>query len=102
MSRSSLTSRVLSGLVLLPIVLLLVIRGEWAFLVFIELMVILGSIEFFRMARHKGTEPHQWLGAIAAAALAALMYQGHAAASGLAVTVVFLLLLDLELRRGRP
>jgi phosphatidate cytidylyltransferase len=54
------------------------------------------------MARHKGAEPHMGLGVLAAAALAALLYEGHAAASGLAVTIFFLLVLVLELKRGRP
>lgn len=91
-----------SGLLGLPVVLYLVHLGSWPFLVFIEAMVILGSIEFFRMARHKGADPHQTLGVLAAAALAALMYEGHHAASGLAVTIFFLLVLVLDLKRGRP
>ena len=92
----------LSSVLLLPVVLFLVYLGGWPFLLFIEAMVVLGSIEFFRMARHKGADPHQWLGVLAAAALAALMYEGHSAASGLAVTIFFLLVLVLELQRGRP
>ncbi|MDZ4804773.1 MAG: phosphatidate cytidylyltransferase [Candidatus Eisenbacteria bacterium] len=99
---SSLVRRVVSGILLLPVVLLLVHRGGWPFLLFIEAMVVLGSVEFFRMARHKGADPHHWLGVLAAAALAALMYEGHNAASGLAVTIFFLLVLVLELQRGRP
>jgi phosphatidate cytidylyltransferase len=101
-SASSLTRRFLSGLILLPVVLGLVHLGGWAFLLFIEALVILGSIEFLRMARHKGAEPHVTLGVLAAAALAALLYEGHPAASGLAVTVFFLLVLVLELQRGKP
>jgi len=101
-SGSSLTRRVVSGLILAPAVFYLVYLGSWPFLLFIEALVILGSIEFLRMARNKGAEPHMELGVLAAAALAALLYEGHAAASGLAVTLFFLLVLVLELRRGRP
>ncbi|HEX7879302.1 MAG TPA: phosphatidate cytidylyltransferase, partial [Candidatus Eisenbacteria bacterium] len=78
MSGSSLARRVASGLVLAPLVFYLVYLGSWPFLLFIEAMVILGSIEFLRMARNKGAEPHMELGVLAAAALAALLYEGHA------------------------
>lgn len=99
---SSLARRLLSAVVFLPVVLGVTWIGGWAYLVFLELLVVLGLVEFFRMARHKGAEPHGRSGVAAGMALAGLMTLGYTAASGLAVTVFFLLVLVLELRRGHP
>lgn len=99
---SSLARRVGSALLFLPIVLGATWFGGWAYLVFLELLVVLGLVEFFRMARHKGADPHTRSGVAAGMALAGLMTLGYTAASGLAVTVFFLLVLVLELRRGHP
>jgi phosphatidate cytidylyltransferase len=99
---SSLTRRVLSAALFLPLILGVTWIGGWAYLVFLELLVVLGLVEFFRMARHKGAEPHGRSGVAAGMALVGLMTLGHPAASGLAVTVFFLLVLVLELRRGHP
>jgi phosphatidate cytidylyltransferase len=99
---SSLARRILSAVVFLPLIIALSLIGGWAYLVFLELVVVLGIVEFYRMARHKGAEPHVAIGALAGGALVGLMYEGHAAASGLVMTLVFLVGLVLELRRGRP
>jgi phosphatidate cytidylyltransferase len=99
---SSLPRRLLSAALWLPLVILAIHLGGWAWLLFIEAMVVLGLFEFYRMARHKGTEPHERAGVAAAAVLAGFMWAGHSAGSAPVVSLFFLLVLVLELRRGRP
>lgn len=99
---SSLPRRLLSALLFLPLVLWAIHVGDWIWLLLIEAMVILGLVEFYRMARHKGADPHERTGVAAGAALAAFMWAGHAGGSAPVVTLFFLLVLVLELRRRRP
>jgi phosphatidate cytidylyltransferase len=101
-SRSSLSTRIISAVIFLPVLILLLLQGGWPYLVLVEAIVTLGVLEFYRMAQAKGAMPHTLVGVISAAGLVALLYYGHTAASGLLVTGAFLLVLILELRRGRP
>lgn len=101
-SGSGLPRRVLSAVLWLPLVLGAIHAGGWIWFGLIEAMVVLGSFEFYRMARYKGAEPHALIGVAAGAALAGFMWAGHAAASAPIVTLFFLVVLVLELRRRRP
>ena len=71
---SSLARRVLSAVLWLPLLGFAIHAGGWVWLLFIEAMVVLGLLEFYRMARHKGTEPHARTGVAAAATLAGFMW----------------------------
>ena len=60
MSGSSLTRRVVSGLILAPAVFYLVYLGSWPFLIFIEALVILGidvPDELDESARYTPVDP---------------------------------------------
>lgn len=99
---SSLSLRVFSAVIFIPILVLLLLRGGWPYLLMVEVVVTLGLLEFYRMAAAKGAVPHTIAGVLAAAGLAGLLYFGHTAAAGLLMTGFFLLVLVLELRRGHP
>lgn len=99
---SSLPWRVFSAALFLPLLVVLAFVGGWPYLAFVEAVVVLGLLEFYRMAQAKGAWPHTVPGVLAGACLVLLLYLGHGAAAGLLVTTFSLVVLVMELRRGRP
>lgn len=99
---SPLLQRILSAALFLPLFLVVIHFGGWPYLVFVEGVVVLGSVEFYRMTRSLGAHPHLLAGTLCGAALAALFYLGRPEFAGGVVTGFLLLVLILELRRGRP
>jgi phosphatidate cytidylyltransferase len=96
----SLGLRVGSGVLFVPLLLLLARAGGVTWLVFVALQTMLGLEEFYRMARAKGLEPVRWLGFAGALALLGLAYRPHTPNVALIATAALLLLLALALRRG--
>ena len=99
----SLRWRIASGLVFVPLLILLARAGGLAFTGFVALQVTLGLIEFFRMMRGKQLEPSATLGILTGLGVVWVAYQPHGAQGPLLATAVMLLLLGLSLRRApRP
>lgn len=101
-SPSPLALRILSAVVFLPLFLVVIYFGGWAYLAFVEGVIVLGSIEFYRMTRSLGARPHGLAGTLCGGGLAALFCLGRAEFAGGVVTGFLLLVLMLELRRGHP
>jgi len=99
----ALTLRVASGLVFVPLLILLARAGGLAWLGFVALQTGLGLEEFYRMARAKGLSPVRWLGFVSALALLGLAYRPQTPNASLLTTGALLVLLALALRRsGQP
>jgi phosphatidate cytidylyltransferase len=96
----ALALRVTSGLLFVPLLILLARSGGLAWLGFVALQTVLGLEEFYRMARAKGLAPVRWLGFAAALALLGLAYRPQTPNASLLTTGALLLLLALALRRG--
>ncbi len=96
----SLGLRVASGVLFVPLLLLLARAGGVAWLGFVALQTVLGLEEFYRLARAKGLEPVRWLGFTVSLALLGLAYRPHTPNAALLATASLLLLLALALRRG--
>jgi len=95
--------RVASGLLFVPLLLLLARVGGIAWLGFVALQTVLGLEEFYRMARSKGLEPVRWLGFLSALVLLGIAYRPGTPNAALLATAGLLLLLALALRRaGQP
>jgi len=92
--------RIASGLVFVPLLILLARAGGLAWLGFVALQTGLGLEEFYRMARAKGLAPVRWLGFASALALLGLAYRPHTPNASLLTTGALLVLLALALRRG--
>ena len=99
-SQWALALRVASGLVFVPLLILLARAGGLAWLGFVALQTGLGLEEFYRMARAKGLEPVRWLGFASAFTLLGLAYRPQTPNASLLTTGALLLLLALALRRG--
>ncbi len=95
----SLRLRVLSGLLFVPLLILLARAGGLAFAGFVALQVFLGLGEFYRMMRGKGLHPNALLGTLASFGVLAACYRPHRVPGDLLATALALLLLGLSLRR---
>ena len=99
----SLRWRIASGLVFVPLLILLARAGGLAFTGFVALQVTLGLIEFYRMMRGKGLEPSARLGYVSGLGILWVAYDPHGTQGGLLATGLVLLVLALSLRRApRP
>jgi phosphatidate cytidylyltransferase len=99
----SLGLRIASGVLFVPLLLLLARAGGLAFLGFVALQTTLGLVEFYRMMRSKGLRPESWLGHGAALVLVGLAYRPTTPNAAFLATAALLLLLALALRHAeRP
>jgi phosphatidate cytidylyltransferase len=96
----ALALRVASGLVFVPLLIVLARAGGLAWLGFVALQTVIGLQEFYRMARAKGLAPVRWLGFVSAVVLLGLAYRPQTPNASLLTTGALLLLLALALRRG--
>jgi phosphatidate cytidylyltransferase len=95
----ALTLRVTSGLLFVPILILLAQTGGLAFLSLVALQVTLGLVEFYGMMHGRGLRPYRRLGIAVALALLWVCYQPRVPYLAFLTTAVVLLVLALELRR---
>lgn len=90
--------RIASGLLFVPLLLLLARVGGLAFLGFTVLQTLLGLREFFAMMRAKGLRPNVAVGYTAAIAIGVLAYRPYTPHVALLATAALLLLLSAALR----
>jgi phosphatidate cytidylyltransferase len=95
----SLRLRIVSGLIFVPLLILLARAGGLAFVAFVGLQVVLGITEFYRMMRGKGLTPWVGLGTIAALGLLFVCYRPFRAPGDLLATGFVVVLLALSLRQ---
>ena len=95
----SLRLRIVSGLLFVPLLVVMSRAGGFVFLAFVVAEVMLGLLEFYRMMFRKGLQPYVRLGLGAALGLLWVMFRPHTPQVDALVTGVLLLTLALELRR---
>ncbi len=95
----SLALRVVSGVVFVPLLVLLALVGGLPFWTFVALEVATGTLEFYRMMRSRGLRPYRRLGIGAGLVLLWVCFRPHTPHVSLLVTGTLLLVLALELRR---
>jgi phosphatidate cytidylyltransferase len=95
----SLALRIASGLVFVPLLILLVRAGRETFLSFVALQVGLALHEFYRMMRAKGLSPYRTFGMLAAFGLLWAASRPPASPVDFLATAALLLALAFGLRR---
>lgn len=96
--RWSLGLRIASGVLFVPLLLLLASAGGVPFLAFVAMQTAAGLVEFYRMMRAKGHRPVAWLGHASALGVLALAYRPHTPHVAFLATAALLVLLALALR----
>ncbi len=94
----SLGLRIASGVLFVPLLLLLARAGGLPFFGFVAWETVLGLTEFYRMMAAKGHRPVAWLGHLAAFAVLVMAYRPHTPHAAFLATAALLLLLALALR----
>lgn len=69
---SELGKRVAVAAVGIPVALVIIYVGGWALALLLAAIAALGTLEYYRLARHHGVQPLEWLGAAGAAAFVLL------------------------------
>jgi phosphatidate cytidylyltransferase len=95
----SLALRIASGIVFVPLLVLLAMVGGLPFWTFVAMQITTGLIEFYRMMRSRRLRPYRRLGIASAVALLWICYRPHTPHVALLLTGTLLLVLGLELRR---
>jgi len=98
--RWSLRLRIASGLLFVPLLILLARAGGVAFLAFVMLQVFLGLTEFYRMMRAKDLKPQSAVGVVTALLLLVGAYRPDRMPVDLVVTCAILVVLGFAL--GHP
>jgi phosphatidate cytidylyltransferase len=91
--------RIASGVLFVPLLIVLAWAGGYAFFSFVALEVSLGLIEFWRMMRGKGYRPYVRWGFVIGLGLLWFVFRPWAAHVDLLVTGAIILTLAFELRR---
>jgi phosphatidate cytidylyltransferase len=95
----SLGLRIASGVLFVPLLILLAQAGGLAFAGFVALEVALGLFEFYRMMRGKGLRPYPLLGQLCGVGVVWKCLRPHQSQSDLLLTGAVLVTLGLGLRR---
>ena len=96
---SSENRRYLSGIVFIPILILLSRLGGFFFLFLADLVILLGLIEFYRMARRKGANPLMIPGVVSGLVLSWFAFWGAGRNLAPVLTLVIIALMIMELLR---
>ena len=95
----SLWLRIASGVVFVPLLVLLARAGGFAFAGLVALVVMFGLREFYRMMRGKGLHPYPLLGLLCGLGVVWKTFRPHQSQSDLLLTGAVLVTLGLGLRR---
>ena len=98
-SRWALMLRIASGVLFIPLLILLARAGGIAFWALVALEVVLGLLEFYRMMQGRGLQPYLRLGVATGVGVTWFALRPQTPQVNLLVTGVMLLTLALELRR---
>ncbi len=96
---SSVFRRVAASIVFIPCFIIITKRGGLQFLALIDIIIFIGTWEFYRMMESKGIKPYKGIGIVCALALSWYVYFRNGVYANFFLTFMFLLLMCLELAR---
>ncbi|MCK4271639.1 phosphatidate cytidylyltransferase [bacterium] len=98
---SALLSRILVGAVGIPFLVFMVLKGELFLLVLVDLIIVLGLWEFYRMLEVKGICPFRSLGIGGGLLLSWQLYFKTGVGNEVIITFILLVIMVAELARRR-
>jgi len=90
---SNLTVRLITAVVVIPVLLYLFYIGGLPFIILIEFVIAIGMSEYYNMVQNKALSPDRFAGVLAALALGAVAATGRLDYMAAALTVLVLLIL---------
>jgi phosphatidate cytidylyltransferase len=98
-ARRGIVRRVFAGVVFIPIFVLLTRAGGYWFLGFVDLFIILGLFEFYRMMAVKGLHPYRGIGIASGLTLSTYVYFASGVYATAFLTFILIAIMGLELTR---
>ena len=96
---SSTALRVLASFVFLPCFIIITMRGGYHFLALVDIIILVGLLEFFGMMSAKGLRPYRVIGIVCGLALSWDVYFHAGVYANLFLVVTMLAIMTLELTR---
>jgi phosphatidate cytidylyltransferase len=97
--KSSLPGRLMAAAIFLPCFFIIAHRGGIFYLILIDLIIILGLFEFYRMMEAKGLRPYKWIGILSGGALPWYLFFRQGIYANVLLTLTFLAVMIAELIR---
>jgi phosphatidate cytidylyltransferase len=96
---SSLARRLLAAAIFLPCFFIIAHRGGIYYLILIDLVIIFGLFEFYRMMEAKGLRPYKWIGVLSGGALPWYLFFRQGIYANVLLTLTFIAIMIAELVR---
>lgn len=91
--------RVVAGLVFVPMFIVITRAGGYPFLALVDLIIVLGLMEFYAMMRAKGMHPYRTIGVISGLTLSTYIFFRSGEFANFVFTFILIALMGLELAR---
>jgi phosphatidate cytidylyltransferase len=98
-TRDSVAKRVLASLVFIPCLVIIARRGGYYYLALIDIMILIGLWEFYRMMEAKGLKPYRMMGILSGLALSWYVFFQQGVYANVLLSVIFIGIMVLELAR---
>jgi phosphatidate cytidylyltransferase len=98
-SRGSLLKRLVASAIFLPCLIVITRRGGFYYVILIDIMILVGLWEFYRMMEAKGLRPYKLIGILSGIALSWYIYFHQGIYANFFLSVVFMGVMSLELAR---
>lgn len=95
----STAKRVLASIVFLPCLLIIARRGGFYYLALIDIMILIGLWEFYKMMEAKGLKPYKTLGILSGLALSWYIFFRQGIYANFFLSIIFMGIMALELVR---
>jgi phosphatidate cytidylyltransferase len=97
--KGSLAKRLLAAAVFLPCFFIIARRGGIYYLILVDMIIILGLFEFYKMMESKGLRPYKWIGVLSGGALPWYLFFRQGIYANVLLTLTFIAVMIAELVR---
>lgn len=95
----SMTKRILASAIFLPCLVIIARRGGFYYLALVDIMILVGLWEFYRMMEAKGLKPYKGIGILSGLALSWYIFFQQGIYANFFLSIVFLVVMVMELMR---
>jgi phosphatidate cytidylyltransferase len=95
----SVAKRVLASIIFIPCLIVIARRGGYYYLALIDIMILIGLWEFYRMMEAKGLRPYKTMGFLSGLALSWYVFFQQGIYANLLLSIIFMGVMVLELAR---
>ena len=97
--RSSIAKRLIASAIYIPCLIIIAKRGGLYYVALIDIMILVGLWEFYKMMEAKGLRPYKAIGIISGIVLSWYIYFQQGIYANFFLSIIFFLIMTLELAR---